>query len=507
MKIKKTICIAIFCTAALIIQGCSRSSDEDKTPAVPREDTATPVTESKLGIDDTENGFEVDAAVVGLVPKEGIPFEDLRSALEDPNPQLSDMTKERFLNNELSRKKFEENKEKYGNDSNYFVAHGLLANKREQTVQLDAYTTGVGPRDIAEFFIITVNSGHSYEALLVAQAKADDICKAVEFIGVPRGRGVNYRALRFWPKGERVLATVSIEGSEPVPLETMVRITETDEPLSTKGFVYVGDQRDENDIFIGDSDGPGSIMSTYNEPITVFDVPRKAPQTEVYENYTVSENFPKIQDAWADIVLSPEKRSEKSPKRLRDVTLAFSNKGVSLDSADPVSIGSVLNELQKSSDEDQRDIHAELVWGNDLTISEIREISSLLSIIDVEGGICIGPPVKGQPYYKAFTPDEQWRERSDRYMQPCELRFDEKGEASIIGIEEIWQDDQLRPELKTKTTPDVTVETLPQLVKENSPEYSPTVFVFAPKNLEYGKIAPFLEALPEEFFDIHIFME
>jgi len=29
-------------------------------------------------------------------------------------------------------------------------------------VTLDAFTTGVGPGDVAEFFLITENSGHGY---------------------------------------------------------------------------------------------------------------------------------------------------------------------------------------------------------------------------------------------------------------------------------------------------------------------------------------------------------
>ena len=516
--------MAIF--AATLLAGCSRGDEAVLTTPEEGEDvlemsltTPEPLEgdDSAAAAGPSEEGESVlegsgeeqhDAGATGLAALAArladTSDEDLQSAHENPDPQSTHMTRERKANILKSLEKFEERKKTCGDNPEYFVAFGLMADKAARRIELDAYTTGVGPSDIAEFYIITANSGHGYEALLVAMSTADDICKAVEFIGVPRGTGVNYKELRYWPKGERVMATVSIDGAVPAPLDSMVRFTDTGEPLSNSGFVYVGDRRDDGDAFIGDSSGPGSIISTYNEPITVFDVPRKAPQSEVYEHYTISTNVVKIQDAWADVVLYPESRPEGAPPRIRDVRLSFSTNGVSLNGASPAPFAEVLGALRADSDSG-RDIHAELSWGGDMPMGGIAETCRLLSLLDVEGGICIGPPVEGQPYYKAFMPNEQWRERSNRYMQPCELRFAADGSATLVAIEEIWGDDQLKPELKVEEIAGVTPETLPGLLQEKSPKGLPSVFVFAPASLEYGKIGVFIRALPEEFFDIHVF--
>lgn len=514
--------------AVALVVGCSREDQtvpmtqvkEGKDNAEMPVTTLEPVAEGQyIEAEPSENEEKVlevtgqdqqDAFVTGLMAKVAkladIPDEELPSAREDPNTQSTSMTRERKANILKSYEKFMERKKTYGDNPDYFVAFGLLADKAARRIELDAYTTGVGPNDIAEFYLITANSGHGYEALLVAMSTADDICKAVEFIGVPRGTGVDYKKMRFWPKGERVMATASIDGGEPVALDSMVRFTDTGEPLTNKGFVYVGDLRDDNGAFIGDSAGPGSIISTYNEPITVLDVPRRAPQSEVYERYTISTNVVKIQDAWADVVLYPESRPAGAPPRVRDVALSFSTNEVSIDGASHAPLADALNALRADS-EAGRDIHAELSWGGDMPIGQIAETCRLLSLLDVEGGICIAPPAKGQPYYKAFIPNEQWRERENRYTQPCELRFASDGSATLVVIEEIWgEGGQLKPELKVEEIAGVTPETLPELLEKKSPERSPSVFVFAPTALVYGKVDPFIRALPDKFFDIHVFV-
>ncbi len=387
----------------------------------------------------------------------------------------------------------------------YFVARGVVADKQARTLTLDAFTTGVGKGDIAEFFLVTENSGHDYESLFSTFATSDDICKAIEFIGVPRGLSVNYGKARFWPKGERLNATVSIASAPAVVLESLVDDTETGLPLSKEGFVYVGDRRNAEGAFIGDVSGPGSVIASYNEPLTVMDVPRMAVQEAVYEKYRVSSNIVAKADVWSEIILSPEQRPAASPLRVRDVAVAFSTNGVALDDGDVVSFKAALEMLQTYSATD-RDAYATLQWSDALSLSQIRDFCRIVQLVDVDSGIRVEPPMEGDPYYKAFLPQEDWRDRVKRFSQPCELRFASDGSAMVVAIQEIWKDDAIKPELKIEEIQGVTVETLPQLLKDKGSELS-VLLVFAPGTLEYGQIKPFLKAVKITHPNVHVFID
>ena len=100
----------------------------------------------------------------------------------------------------------------------FFVAKGVLADREKGTVEVDAFTTGTQPGSICEFYLITINSGHDYEAVFQTFALASDIAKAFEFLGVPAGSPVAYPKMRFWSAGERVAATASVDGAPARPL-------------------------------------------------------------------------------------------------------------------------------------------------------------------------------------------------------------------------------------------------------------------------------------------------
>ncbi|MGI5869119.1 MAG: hypothetical protein ACOX9C_06735 [Kiritimatiellia bacterium] len=397
------------------------------------------------------------------------------------------------------------NASRYANDATRFVARGLLADKTTRTITLDAFTTGVGPGDVAEFFLITENSGHGYESLMTTFAKADDICKAIEFIGVPRGRSVNYDKYIFWPKGERLLGTAKIGEADPVPLANLMTDRQTGAPVEQTGFIYTGDRRDDADAFIGDSHGPGSIICSYNEPITVLDIPRMALQHEVYENFVVGPTFPTNVDLRVEIVLTPESRPADSPRRVLDVTLAFTTNGVAIDDAPPAPLPEVLTKLQAST-QAARDVHATVTWADDLPLMQIRDTCRVLKILDSDGGVRLEPPVQGNPYYKAFVPNESWRTRAQRPTQPCELRIDNDGATTLVVIEEIWKEGEIDPELKISEIKDVKPAALPALMNEKKPNLA-VLLVFAPGNLRYADIKPYLAAVIPTHPNLYVFVE
>lgn len=397
------------------------------------------------------------------------------------------------------------NTNRYTGDPARFVARGVLADKAARTVTLDAFTTGVGPGDVAEFFLITENSGHGYEALLTTFAKADDVCKAIEFIGVPRGRGVDYDRYVFWPKGERVLATARIADAAPVPLASLMTDRQTGGPVEPTGFIYTGDRRDTAGAFIGDSSGPGSVISSYNEPITVLDIPRLALQHEVYENFVVGPAFPTNADLRVEIVLSPEPRPADAPRRVLDVALAFTTNGVAVGDAAPAPLAEALATLQAST-QAARDVYAAATWSVDLPVAQLRDACRVLKILDAEGGVRLEPPAPGDPYYKAFVPNEAWRDRAQRPTQPCELRVDAQGKATLVVIEEIWKDGEIDPELKLSEIVGVEAAALPALLAEKKPDLA-VLLVFAPGAMRYGDLKPYLSAVLATHPNLYVFVD
>lgn len=408
-------------------------------------------------------------------------------------------------NRAKSEAHFAANQKQYAGNPDFWVARGLLADRKARTVTLDSYTTGVGPNDISEFFIISENSGHDYESLFGTFAQSEDICKALEFIGVPRGRAVDYDKLVFWPKGERLLGTVIVGTNAPVPLDSLMYSTETKQPLTNTGFIYIGDRRDASGRFLGDSAGPGSVISSYNESYTVLDVPRLAAQSEVYEKYTVSSNLVKAADVWCTITLTPEPRPADSPKRVRDVSIEFLTNSVALDGANAGPLKDALQKLQGYAQAGQ-DVYATPTWSDELTLSQMRDFCKVLKIVDVEGGIRIEPPAAGDPYYKSFLPNEDWRNRANRFSQPCELHLEAAGAATVVAIAEIWKDDALKPELKITEIPGVTVQTLPQVLKSKGPDL-PVLLIFAPGTMKYGQMKPFVKAVQTTHPSVHIFID
>ena len=401
--------------------------------------------------------------------------------------------------------RFAANTNRYAGDPARFVARGVLADKAARTVTLDAFTTGVGPGDVAEFFLITENSGHGYESLLTAFAKADDVCKAIEFIGVPRGRGVDYDRYVFWPKGERVIATARIGDAPPVPLASLMKDRQTGAPVELTGFIYTGDRRDAAGAFIGDSSGPGSIASCYNEPITALDIPRLALQSEVYENFVVGPAFPTNADLRVEIVLAPEPRPADSPRRVLDVALAFTTNGVAVDGASPAPLAEALATLQAST-QAARDVYAAATWAAELPVAQIRDACRVLKMLDADGGVRLEPPAPGDPYYKAFVPNESWRNRAQRPTQPCELRFDAQGKATLVVIEEIWKDGEIDPELKVSEVAGIAAEALPTLLAEKKPDLA-VLLVFAPGAMRYGDLKPYLSAVLATHPNLYVFVE
>ena len=405
-------------------------------------------------------------------------------------------------------------REKYGADTNrYFVARGVLADREARTVRLDAFATGIRPGAIAEFLLITLNSGHEYESVFQTFALAADIARAFEFLGVPPGLPADFAAYRFWPRGERFEVDAEVDGAPAVPAERFLMEASTQKPREPAGFLWIGGGWTEGGVSnTVDFSGPGSILPSYNEPVTLFDVPRRAPQNDVYQSCLSGENVPRRAILPAVLTFRPEPRPADAPLRVRPVALRLSPGGFSIDGADPVPPAEALKALRAFRTDRAQDAYVSFSWDDAAPLADLRAVAQLLRMVDTEEtGIRVDAPPEGFPYYQALLPRDEWRDRAARYSQPCELRL-ARGEdgavaATLVAIGEIWKDDALKPDLDVKEFPVANAEDFRAKLAEKAPAGMKALLVFAPGALPYGELRPYLDAVRATHPLVQIFVD
>ncbi|MBQ9726291.1 MAG: hypothetical protein IJV65_02160 [Kiritimatiellae bacterium] len=406
----------------------------------------------------------------------------------------------------------------------FFVAKGVLADRVKGTVEVDAFTTGTLPGSICEFYFITLNSGHDYEAVFQTFAFASDLAKAFEFLGVPAGRSADYPEMRFWSAGERVAATASVDGAPPRPLGVFASDAASGATLDAQAFVYVGGTRLADGSLDVDSQGPGSIVPDYNEPQTLLDIPAKAPQGVVYGKTLVSTNAAFAAFLPAVVTFAPEKREAPlSPRRVADDKATFTGDGFLYAGLRAPDCGELLTKpgaspadlvkrLSERVRDEKRDVYLSFDWTPAVTLGALKNAATLLQTLDKdETGIRVDAPPAGFPYYQFILPDEEWRDREKRLSQPCELRFakteDGAVRATLVAIAEIWDGESLKPTLVPEEIPLASPADLPALLEEKTPRQLPVVLVFAPSSLAWSELAPWLEPVLAGYPGIRLFLD
>ena len=144
------------------------------------------------------------------------------------------------------------------------------------------------------------------------------------------------------------------------------------------------------------------------------------------------------------------------------------------------------------------------------TLASATLFARALDRVDGENGVRVEAPVEGQPYYRAFLPDEGWRERAARASQPWELHMakDEAGawRATATFIAEDWSDpDSLDPRLQPQDFPLADWPALLEKTKEL--KGLPVMFVFAPGEMPLSAVLPAVGLLSDPRFSFHFFLE
>jgi len=429
----------------------------------------------------------------------------------------------------------------YGCQTNFLVRPGLIADRVSRTVRMSAESIALRKGDPVEFQMITADSGKDYESQAVAFASANDIHQALEFIGLHPGQCADSAALRYWPQGDRVRMTFRFPNTDftgrtrpqpnrrspsPNPFseiraEHLVLDTRTGKTLPETGFVFTGSERVKavapatGTVYAADAFTPGSIVSLYNDPATVLDVPRKSSQHEVYTYQVPNPDQPLPANALIEVLLEPYFRDSAqhqfhyslvvTPGKTLDPTYALvTADGLTVNTNR--SLKGFLATLSRITAPD-RDIFVVFRPDDALPLKPMPSLAQLLSSLDTERGIRLEAPPEGHPYFRSFLPNQAHRSRENRSAAAAELYLSPLGTTTtgeLVFVETEWKEDNSPPVFHEAR---MAVPTPDRLEKALADKTDPpgVMLIFAPDTLSYGALRSFALPLLKRHMILYVF--
>lgn len=406
-------------------------------------------------------------------------------------------------------------------DGKRFVILGVVADLEKKEVRVASMMTDAGAKEPIEFFAISELSGHSYEALAICLAKPSDIHQALEKIGLQPGEPVDPASFRFWPRGARVTASIRtiLPGDDEAtefPIEQLM-VTDKGKQVTPVPWVFVGSRmvppvNDEGEIdekadkvYASDLFSPSSIAATFNLVNTVFDLPRQMTKTAQYGLTIRNPGLPMPEAHPMILVLRPATEKEAKPDADLTIRIAPDGDGMSMliktDDGKEIPV----DDLPGLKDDTKR-WYATVDLDDNLSLSQIRSSVEALFALEAQESILIEPPPKGQLYYQAFRPREQFRNRSKRPSQPLELHlFSEKDavHANLMLLEERWTE-AIDPEIvENRVLLDKPADWNTWIGKQD--KLNPVLFIYADPSISHGKILEWVSPHLDKFPVVYVY--
>lgn len=461
--------------------------------------------------------FMVVAALVGVVLG---PI----SAQEEDDEMYGD----RPTKSAAAKKRYEADLKLHKGNSDILVLPGLIADRKKKQVDTLCETTPLSARGSAEYIIISEGSSHGYEAMLWSFATPGNLHKALEFIGMDAGSPADPRQLRFWSKGERAIASV-VMGEDIVRLEKLIFDEDTKDTLPEEGFIFTGSMFIDNPtggterVYLADAYDPKSIIAAYNEPASVFDPPWRATKGEFYDSHVASPEFDIGAHELVTVRYEPEYKDGRSRVYNLNMEIGADKKILLKDAktgkqiSEKPTFDSAIRACKKIIEE-RREPYVTVSFDETMKLNEIKQICTMLFMMDLQNGLRIDPPTAGKLYYRAFMPNPQWIDPKGRMMQPWELHLttkDDKTSGFLVIYDAEWKRNQSRPDL-TKRSYEVSsaadiqkrMEKESEERKEASRRAVPAaLLIFTPETIAYGELMKFLPKPVTANYSIHLFFD
>lgn len=446
-------------------------------------------------------------------------------------------------NKQLAARAYEDHLKKFAGDTNILVRPGLIADRMKRRVEVMVERTSLGADAPCEFTVIDETSDHGYEALLLSFAKPSDVHRALQFIGTEPGGAFDPGSHRHWARGESFVLSVVRSNTPPLRLEQLLIDRRTGRPLTERRFVFSGSKtvpapaNPLKKIYAADEFQPKSIVSLFNTPFTVLDVPGQIAKEEAYQNTIINPGHPLSEGALLTLLIEPLDRD--GSKRVKDLQLLVGADGSAggprpageaplaglrfqlKDAATALNKQDTLLSVIESLaalDRKKHDYFLTVTFGDTVTLGQAGMLARILATIDREQGVRIEPPPPGQIYYRAFTPDRELLDRDARLFHPVELALSEKdGQASgkLLLIDSVWKKDATHSELQfiermvagpAEFRQELEAEA-DQTRKAGQRARPPVMMVFAPATFSHLQLVKFLEPALRTRHLIHVYLD
>jgi hypothetical protein len=431
---------------------------------------------------------------------------------------------------------------RFAGDTNLLVLPGLIADRRTHRVEVRVERSAVGANAPCEFLVVSESSEHGYEALLIAFARPSDIHQALRFIGTEPGQSYHPPSHRFWAKGERFLLSVLAPHRPTIRVENLLVDRRTGAALPQDGFLFTGsrwipDPEDPRRArYAADTFQPMAIASLFSTPHAVFEVPRLASKESVYRNTVANPGFPIPEGELLTLEIEPSlpvgstglkdlllqvDANPHTERRPGSKVEALANLRVQLLDGSTVlnpdgSLVSVVGAIA-ALDRQQHIPFLTLQWSPAIQLASAQALAEILASLDREQGIRIEPPLPGDPYYRAFTPDRRLLDREERHFHPLELALhhqDGRISGRLLLVDSVWKEGASRSELRFLERPILDPTDLRRELEADrertrgSGRPRPNVMLaFVRSDLTMGRLTAFLEPVLTNHTAIHLLLD
>ncbi len=307
----------------------------------------------------------------------------------------------------------------------------------------------------------------------------------------------------------------------------------TDKPLPPTGMIFCGSYLINSPatpgqpVYAADISDSKSIASTYNEPSTVLDFPRRAPQSEVYTTIKANPAFRFAAGQMVQVQMEPERRD--GSHRVRDLDLfvrAPSTPGAQTNSLkteqfelrgdqgelinnDGATLAHVVAALAKIVEANQ-DPYVTVHLDERMNLYAVRQLCRALAGMETDQGIRIEPPPPGDLYYRAFLPPDAWRDPANRIRDPRELHLTQSSESGekITGTLKILHESNAatQPVFPTSAVPVSDGNALASQLAAIDTDWIHPLLVFADADIPYGQLRQFLLPILATHKDLAVFV-
>lgn len=373
---------------------------------------------------------------------------------------------------------------------------GVAADKAARTVRFLAEATGIGAGETVEFFAIGPLSDRAYEAMFVTVASPADIAAACEEIGLPRGKGVDPVAARFWPLGEKVTMSVKAWGKDAAsrPSGTVTaflkdKCAEEEGRILEAPFAYTGGARDALGQPLASTNAPCAVFALYNHGPALIQLDGMLDQSGSYGRFVTAAKH-------ADGALFEVQLAWDGKRRVKEVDLKLTAENA----------GEAMGTLKE--DARKFDVHATISFDSTVTVERASAVARAFAMLD-GAGVKMNGCGKGQFFFRAFLPEEKWRDRAARAFQPFEVHVAADGSRSFTFVEEDWSGDGIDPVLKPKTTSFKEWSELPGIIAKTGEQGSKimVMFIYAPKGARVADLTPAIGAVFPRVSTFYVFGE